>query len=118
MSNNITTSNKIDAVIHASKKWAEEMKLLRDIVLNCELTEELKWGQPCYMLDNANIVLIHGFKNYCALLFFKGVLMQDLHNILIQQTSNVQAARQVRFQTALEITKKNKSQIAQSFFAF
>ncbi len=99
---------KVDAIIQASKKWQEEMKMLRNIVLGCNLTEELKWGQPCYMLGNANIVLIHGFKNYCALLFFKGVLMQDPHNILIQQTSNVQAARQVRFQTALEITKQKK----------
>jgi len=85
--------------------WQEEFALLRTIALDCGLTEELKWGQPCYTLDKTNIVLMHGFKDYCALLFFKGALLKDPKGILIQQTENVQAARQIRFTSAQQIVK-------------
>jgi uncharacterized protein YdeI (YjbR/CyaY-like superfamily) len=84
-------------------KWQKELEQLRMIVLDCGLTEELKWGCPCYSFREANIVLIHVFKEYCALLFFKGVLLNDASSILIQQTKNVQAARQVRFTNVKEI---------------
>ena len=84
-------------------KWQEEFGKLRKIVLECGLDEELKWGCPCYTLEKANIVLIHGFKEYCALLFFKGALLKDPEGILIQQTENVQSARQIRFTSAREI---------------
>lgn len=84
-------------------KWQEEFKQLRTIILDCELTEELKWGVPCYTFQNSNVVLIHGFKEYCAILFIKGALLKDPKGILIQQTQNVQAARQVRFTNAKEI---------------
>ncbi|NEU08000.1 hypothetical protein GZH53_06715 [Flavihumibacter sp. R14] len=86
-------------------KWQEELRQLRMIVLDCGLTEELKWGVPCYTFQKSNIVLIHVFKEYCALLFFKGALLKNTHGILIQQTKNVQAARQVRFTNAQEILK-------------
>lgn len=85
-------------------KWQDEYKKLRTIVLSCGLKEELKWGVPCYTFQNHNVVLIHGFKDYCALLFHKGALLSDSENILIQQTANVQAARQVRFTNIQEIT--------------
>lgn len=85
--------------------WQNEFALLRNIALECGLTEELKWGQPCYTLGKTNIVLMHGFKEYCALLFFKGALLKDPKNILVQQTENVQAARQVRFTSAQQIAK-------------
>ncbi|HEX9117335.1 MAG TPA: YdeI family protein [Anaerolineae bacterium] len=88
---------KVDAFIANAKKWQEEYAALRTIVLDCELTEELKWGVPCYTYQGSNIVLIHGFKEYCALLFVKGALLKDAAGILIIQTENVQAARQVRF---------------------
>jgi uncharacterized protein YdeI (YjbR/CyaY-like superfamily) len=78
---------------------------LRAIILDCNLTEELKWGVPCYTIENSNIVLIHGFKEYCAILFFKGALLNDAKGILIQQTKNVQAARQIRFTNVREIVK-------------
>ena len=81
------------------------MEKLRRISLGCELTEELKWGKPCYTFQNSNIVLIHGFKEYCALLFFKGALLKDAKGILVQQTKNVQAARQIRFTNVREIDK-------------
>lgn len=84
-------------------EWQEEIKKLREIVLDCGLTEELKWGVPCYTFQSNNIVLLHVFKEYCALLFFKGVLLSDPRGILIQQTENVQAARQIRFTSAQEI---------------
>ena len=84
-------------------KWQEELAQLRMIVLSCGLTEELKWGVPCYTLQKSNIVLIHVFKGYCAVLFFKGALLKDPHGILIQQTKNVQAARQVRFTNVGEV---------------
>ena len=88
---------KVDAFLSRAEKWQEEMEKLRMIVLDCQLTEELKWGVPCYTVKKSNVVLIHGFKDYCALLFIKGSLLSDKDNILIQQTENVQAGRQVRF---------------------
>jgi uncharacterized protein YdeI (YjbR/CyaY-like superfamily) len=86
-------------------QWQKEIKKLRMIVLDCGLNEELKWGVPCYMFQKSNIVLIHVFKEYCALLFFKGALLNDANGILIQQTENVQAARQIRFTTVREIAE-------------
>src|SRR5438477_666481 len=96
---------KVDGYLRKTKKWQKEFEKLRTIVLDCGLTEELKWGCPCYTFQKSNIVLIHGFKEYCALLFFKGALLKDAKHILIQQTENVQAARQVRFTGVQEITK-------------
>ena len=89
--------------------WQEEFEKLRAIVLSCDLTEELKWGCPCYTFEERNIVLMHGFKEYCALLFFKGALLKDPEGILIQQTDNVQSARQIRFTGAREIVKMKKT---------
>jgi len=94
---------KVDEYLSKTKKWQEEFKKLRMIILDCQLTEELKWGVPCYTFQKGNIVLIHGFKEYCALLFFKGVLLHDTNSILIKQTENVQAARQIRFTNVREI---------------
>jgi len=96
---------KVDRVINKSKKWREEFEKLRMIALDCGLTEELKWGWPCYTFQGSNVVLIHGFKEYCALLFFKGVLLKDANHILIQQTENVQAARQLRFTNVRQIDR-------------
>ncbi len=96
---------KVDFFFNKAKKWQEEFEKLRMIILDCGLTEELKWGQPCYTLQNKNIVLMHGFKEYCALLFMKGALLNDSKGILIQQTENVQAARQIRFTNVGEIVK-------------
>ena|SRR6202035_3288238 len=96
---------KVDFFFSKAKKWQEEFEKLRMIVLDCGLTEELKWGVPCYRFQKANIVLIHGFKEYCALLFFKGVLLNDPEDILIQQTKNVQSGRQIRFTNVREIVK-------------
>lgn len=96
---------KVDLFLSKAKKWQDEMTLLREMVLECKLTEDFKWMHPCYTLDNANIVLVHGFKEYCALLFFKGVLMKDEKGILIQQTENVQDRRQLRFKNVEEIEK-------------
>ena len=96
---------KVDFYFSKAKKWQEEMEKLRTIVLDCGLTEELKWGCPCYTFQKSNIVLIHVFKEYCALLFFKGALLNDAKGILIQQTKNVQAARQIRFTNVREIVK-------------
>jgi uncharacterized protein YdeI (YjbR/CyaY-like superfamily) len=92
----------------SKSKWQKELDQLRMIVLDCGLTEELKWGCPCYTFENANIVLIHVFKEYCAFLFFKGALLNDAHGILVQQTKNVQGARQVRFTNTSEIIKMEK----------
>jgi len=100
--------SKVDAFLSKAKKWQDEFTQLRAIVLDCGLDEDLKWGQPCYTLDGQNVVLIHGFKEYCALLFFKGALMKDPKNILIQQTENVQAARQIRFTSGEQIAKLDK----------
>ena len=94
---------KVDEFLGKAKKWKEEYETLRNIVLDCELTEEFKWMHPCYTFENKNIVLIHGFKEYCALLFHKGALLQDAHGLLIQQTENVQGARQIRFTNVQEI---------------
>src|SRR5258706_4348548 len=99
------TNPKVDAYLSKAKKWQEEFERLRTITLGCGLTEELKWGVPCYTFEKRNIVLIHGFKDYCALLFFKGALLKDAKGILIQQTENVQAARQIRFSNVREIVK-------------
>jgi uncharacterized protein YdeI (YjbR/CyaY-like superfamily) len=96
---------KVEQFLSKAKKWQDEMTLLREMVLECNLEEDFKWMHPCYTLDNANIVLIHGFKEYCALLFFKGVLLKDEKGILIQQTENVQDRRQLRFQSVEEIQK-------------
>ena len=96
---------KVDAYLSKAKKWREELKKLRMIVLDCGLTEELKWGVPCYTFEKTNIVLIHAFKEYCALLFVKGALLNDAKGILIQQTENVQAGRQIRFTNVREIVK-------------
>ncbi|GAA3778674.1 YdeI/OmpD-associated family protein [Flavobacterium ginsengiterrae] len=95
---------KVDFFFDKANKWNEELVLMRKIALECQLTEELKWGSPCYTLQNANIVLIHSFKEYCAFLFFKGALLKDTDNILVQQSDNVQAARQIRFTNLREIT--------------
>jgi uncharacterized protein YdeI (YjbR/CyaY-like superfamily) len=96
---------KVDAFISRAEKWQTEFEKLRTIVLDCGLEEELKWGVPCYTLENRNIVLIHGFKEYCALLFVNGALLKDPEGILIQQTERVQAARQVRFTNLQEIVE-------------
>jgi uncharacterized protein YdeI (YjbR/CyaY-like superfamily) len=96
---------KVDFYFRKAKKWQEEFQKLRRIILDCQLTEELKWGQPCYTFQKRNIVLIHGFKEYCALLLFKGALLKDADGILIQQTENVQAARQIRFTNVREIVQ-------------
>jgi len=96
---------KVDFYFNKAKNWQEEIRKLRMIVLDCGLTEELKWGVPCYTFQKTNIVLIHVFKEYCAFLFFKGALLKDTEDILIQQTENVQAARQIRFTHVREIVK-------------
>lgn len=94
---------KVDFYFTKTEKWQQEYAKLRTIILDCQLTEELKWGCPCYTLGKSNIVLIHGFKEYCAILFMKGALLDDAEGILIQQTENVQAARQIRFKNIQEI---------------
>ena len=96
---------KVDWFFNKATKWQEEYDRLRMIALGCGLTEELKWGCPCYTFEDSNIVLIHGFKEYCAFLFFKGALLKDPKGILIQQTENVQAGRQIRFTNPEEIVK-------------
>jgi uncharacterized protein YdeI (YjbR/CyaY-like superfamily) len=108
----MTTSKKnpkVDFFFTKEKKWKEEFGKLRTIVLGCGLTEELRWGHPCYTFEKHNVVLIHGFKEYCALLFMKGVLLKDPEGILIQQTENVQAARQIRFTNLREIKKMERT---------
>ena len=99
------TNPKVDIFLGKAKKWQAEFEKLRQIVLDCGLTEEFKWMHPCYTFQGGNIVLIHGFKEYCALLFFKGALLKDAKGILIQQTENVQSARQIRFSHVREIVK-------------
>lgn len=96
---------KVDIYLSKAGKWQKEFGRLRMIILDCGLTEELKWGVPCYTFQKSNIVLMHGFKEYCALLFFKGVLLNDTNGILIQQTEDVQSARQVRFTNVREIVE-------------
>jgi len=99
------TNPKVDWFFTKATQWQEEFEKLRTIVLDCALTEELKWGCPCYTFEKRNIVLMHGFKEYCALLFFKGALLKDPEDLLIQQTENVQAARQIRFTDVRQIVK-------------
>jgi uncharacterized protein YdeI (YjbR/CyaY-like superfamily) len=100
---------KVDAFLERQDKWRAEFEKLRRILLSSGLTEELKWGQPCYALDGKNVALIHGFKEYCAILFHKGALFQDPKGVLVQQTKNVQAARQIRFTSVQEVTKLEKT---------
>jgi uncharacterized protein YdeI (YjbR/CyaY-like superfamily) len=95
----------VDFYFNKANKWQKEVEKLRTIILDCQLMEELKWGVPCYTHNKKNIVLIHDFKEYCALLFFKGALLKDTHGILIQQTENVQAGRQIRFTNIREINE-------------
>jgi uncharacterized protein YdeI (YjbR/CyaY-like superfamily) len=99
------TNPKVDWYFEKAEQWKAESQKLRSIILDCGLAEELKWGKPCYALEGNNIVLIHGFKNYCAILFMKGALLKDPKGILVQQTENVQAARQIRFSSLAEIVK-------------
>ena len=98
-------NSKVDGFLRKAKKWREEFEKLRMVCLDCALIEELKWGKPCYTHQKSNIVLIHGFKEYFALLFFKGALLKDAKAILVQQTENVQAARQMRFTNVREIVE-------------
>jgi uncharacterized protein YdeI (YjbR/CyaY-like superfamily) len=100
---------KVDAFLARQKTWKAEFVKLRRIILDCGLTEELKWGHPCYTDEGKNIVLIHGFKEYCAILFHKGALLQDAKKVLIQQTPNVQMARQVRFRTVKDVAKLERT---------
>ena len=102
---NSNMNPRVDFFFDKAKNWQSAFEQLRTIVLDCGLMEELKWGCPCYTHQNTNIVLIHGFKDYCALLFFKGALLNDPNGILIRQTENVQAARQIRFTSLKEIVK-------------
>lgn len=99
---------KVDFYFDKAEKWKKEIEKLRTIVLDCGLTEELKWGCPCYTFQETNVVLIHTFKEYCALLFFKGALLNDPNGILVQQTKNVQAARQIRFTHLKEIVQQER----------
>jgi uncharacterized protein YdeI (YjbR/CyaY-like superfamily) len=100
---------KVDFFFDKAQQWQKEFEKLRAIALETELVEDLKWGCPCYTYEGKNIFLIHGFKEYCALLFFKGALMKDYENILIQQTENVQAARQIRFTNLQQIIDLEKT---------
>lgn len=100
---------KVGFYFEKNEKWQQEIKKLRSIILDCGLTEELKWGCPCYLYEKSNIVLIHVFKEYCAVLFFKGALLSNADGLLVQQTKNVQAARQARFTSFTEITKAAKA---------
>jgi uncharacterized protein YdeI (YjbR/CyaY-like superfamily) len=102
-------SPKVDAFLKRQDKWRAEFVKLRELLLDAGLTEDLKWGQPCYALDGKNVALIHGFKEYCAILFHKGSLLKDPKGILIQQTKNVQAGRQIRFTSVQEVTKLSKT---------
>src|SRR5882757_4761971 len=96
---------QVDAYLSKAEKWQEEFEKLRKIILDCGLTEELKWGKPCYTLQESNILIIQGFKEYCALMFCKGALLKDVDGLLIQQTASVQAARQIRFTEICEIVE-------------
>eukprot|EP01034_Spumella_vulgaris_P034674 gene34674-42767_t len=97
------TNPKVDAYVEQATNWKEALRKLRDIILECQLDEELKWGVPCYTCNDANIVLIHTSKEYCAILFFKGSLLKDEEAVLVQQTKNVQAGRQIRFTSASQV---------------
>ncbi|MBC3785123.1 YdeI/OmpD-associated family protein [Spirosoma utsteinense] len=107
----------VDFYFNKAQKWQEELELLRSIVLDCGLTEELKWGVPCYTLQKSNVVLIHAFKEYCALLFIKGALLQDASGMLVQQTENVQAGRQIRFTSVQAIVDRKPTLKAYIFEA-
>lgn len=96
-------NSMVDEYIRKEKKWREEFEKLRRILLDCPLAEDFKWGKPCYSFEGKNVVLIHGFKEYCAILFIKGALLKDPHGVLIRQTENVQAGRQIRFTNVQEI---------------
>jgi len=96
---------KISAYLSKIEKWRDELSKLRQVILDCQLTEELKWGVPCYTFQGKNVVLIHSFKNYCAILFIKGALLKDPNGVLIQQTENVQAGRQIRFTNVQDIVE-------------
>jgi uncharacterized protein YdeI (YjbR/CyaY-like superfamily) len=100
---------KVDAFMKRQSTWRAEFEKLREILLESGLTEELKWGQPCYALEGKHVALMHGFKEYCAILFHKGALLQDPKGVLVQQTKNVQAARQIRFTNVHEVTKLAKT---------
>ncbi len=104
----MNTNPKADWYFPQAGQWQEATELLREIALGCGLNEELKWGCPCYTYGDSNIVLIHVFKEYCALLFFKGVLLKDSEGILIQQTANVQAGRQLRFTSVKQVAALKK----------
>lgn len=114
---NIMINPKVDFFFNKAKKWQDAYLELRRIILECDLKEELKWGVPCYTYDAKNVILIHGFKEYCAVLFHKGVLLKDKEQLLIQQTENVQSARQIRFisvEEVLELEKVLKSYIKEA----
>jgi uncharacterized protein YdeI (YjbR/CyaY-like superfamily) len=100
------TNPQVDAYLKQSKNWQEEIKLLRSLLLSCSLTEEFKWNKPCYTFQDANVVILLPLKNYCALLFAKGALLQDPHHLLIKAGEHTQAARQIRLTSAQEITAK------------
>lgn len=100
-------NQKVDQFLAKAKKWGKEMEMLREIALDCKLDEDFKWGNPCYTQDGKNIVLIHAFKEYCAFLFFKGAVLNNEAGLLIQQTENVQAARQIRF-TSIQDVAENR----------
>jgi uncharacterized protein YdeI (YjbR/CyaY-like superfamily) len=105
-----TMNPKVDAFLRKAPKWQDELKKLRNLILAAGLIEELKWGVPCYTtVEGSNIVLIHGFKEYCGLLFFNGALLKDAEGLLIQQTKNVQAGRQIRFTSVQEIEKMERT---------
>jgi uncharacterized protein YdeI (YjbR/CyaY-like superfamily) len=104
-----TMNPKVDAYLKRAGRWRAEFEKLREILLDTGLTEELKWGHPCYALDGKNVALIHGFNAYCAILFHKGALLKDPKRVLIQQTENVQSARQIRFTSVQAVTKLEKT---------
>jgi uncharacterized protein YdeI (YjbR/CyaY-like superfamily) len=107
----MTTQNthpKVDAYLSQIKTWKDESVKLREIILDCDLTEDYKWMHPCYTVNGKNVVLIHGFKEYCAIMFFKGSLLKDSHGILIQQTNNVQGGRQIRFTNLEQIIEQEE----------
>jgi len=100
---------EVDAFLKRQDRWRAEFEKLREILVGSGLTEELKWGKPCYAIAGKNVALIHGFKEYCAILFHKGALLKDPRRVLIQQTKNVQAARQIRFTSVQEVTRLEKT---------
>lgn len=102
-------NSNVDFYFEKAKQWKPEIEALRNIILGCELKEELKWGCPCYVWEDKNVVLIHTFKEYCAVLFFKGALLSDKDNVLIQQTENVQATRQMRFTNMDEVNARKQT---------